>query len=102
MIAHAAHEIRGEVYGRMLLPNTFVSSRNHLNHAARARRTYGVPESVPLIERIERQNIRVDFAAIFIEKAPMVRVFDNDQVLGNVDNIARNADAVISQVLGRG
>ena len=102
MIAHAAHEISCEVYARMLLPNAFVSSRNHLNHAARARRTYGIPESIPLIERIERQNIGVDFAAIFIEKASMVRMFDKDQVLGDVDDIARNTHPLISQALGCG
>src|SRR5260370_22076756 len=73
-----------------------------LNYAPGTRRTYGIPESVPLIERIERQNLRIDFASIFIEKTSMVRMFDNDQVLGDVDDVARNTDPVISQVLGRG
>ena len=102
MIAHADHEISCEVYSRMLLPNTFVSSRNHLNHAARPCRTYGIPESVPLIQRIERQNLRINLGAIFIEKTSMIGMFDNDQVLGDVDDIARNTEPVISQVLGRG
>src|SRR6267143_7024022 len=81
VVTHAASKIRRELYAGMLIPNVRVSSRHHLNHASGAGRTHGVLESVSLIQCVQRQNLRIDHEAIFIEKAPMIRVLDDDEML---------------------
>src|ERR1051326_2945912 len=85
----------------MLLPNTFVGSGYHLNHPPCAGRTYGVSESVTLIEGVKRQNVRVNFAAIVVEKPLMVRVFYDYQMFRDVNYIVRNTHTIFRQMARR-
>src|SRR5690242_17195907 len=99
MIAHSRYEIRHQTDGGITRTLEVVSPRNHLHHAARARRAHGKAIRVDLVQGKQRIDLIVERESILSAEAFVIHMFDNAQTFSNVDQHWRNRDALLTQTL---
>ena len=72
-------------------PHRLVGRGDHLHHAARARRADGEAIGVAGVEGVERVNLVVERGAFFRLETLVIRVLDDAEPLGHVNDVGRNS-----------